>query len=191
MRIASYLLVLSVISILLIGCGGSQETQNVSPNCKVPTWYNTVPQDPNYLFAPNTATSRDLQLAVDKAIQAGRTEIGRQQEVKINGLQKRFQEETGFGADAQLLDMFTQVGKTVVSTVLSGSHAKYQEQCQEGEIWRAWVLVEYPTGAAAQAFRDQIKNNEQMFTRFRATETYKELEEEVKKYEDFKKEQGK
>ncbi|MDP2209583.1 MAG: hypothetical protein Q8K98_12555 [Bacteroidota bacterium] len=187
MRNLIHLFIALVIIISIIGCSSSSKMEK---SCEVPEWYNNVPQDPNYLFAPNTATSKDLQLSVDKATQAARTEIGRQQEIKINGLQKRFNEETGFMQDAQLLDMYTQASKTVVSTVLSGSRAKYQEQCKEGEIWRAWILVEYHVGAANQAFLEQIRKNEQMYTRFRATQTFKELDDEVQKYEDWKKQQG-
>jgi len=35
----------------------------------------------------------------------------------------------------------------------------------------------------------QIKSNEQMYTRFRAAQTYKELDDEVKKYEEWKEKQ--
>jgi len=52
------------------------------------------------------------------------------------------------------------------------------------------VLAEYPIGAANEAFLEQIKRNEQMYTRFRSSETFKELNEEVERYEKWKKEQG-
>jgi hypothetical protein len=108
-------------------------------------------------------------------------------EIKVEGLQKRFQEETGTNTDAQLLDQFTQANKTVVSTSLSGTQIAKQKQMKDGNLWRAYVLVQYPVGAANEAFMKQIKNNEQFYTRLRATQTFKELDEEVKKLEDAKK----
>jgi hypothetical protein len=51
--------------------------------------------------------------------------------------------------------------------------------------------VQYPLGAAQEAFKAQVKKNEQMYTRFRATQTYKELDDEVAKYEQFKKDGNK
>ena len=60
---------------------------------------------------------------------------------------------------------------------------------KDGSLWRAYVLVEYPVGAANQAFLQQIKKNEQLYTRFRSTQTFKELDDEVKKVEDAKKAQ--
>ncbi|HAP36580.1 MAG TPA: hypothetical protein DCQ28_11815 [Bacteroidetes bacterium] len=187
MQILKSLFASALVALLLVGCGGSSEPLQKTDTGDVPDWYLNQPTDPNYLHAVNTSTSKDMQIAVDKATQAARTEVGRQVELKINALQKRFTEETGIGDDAQLLDQFTQASKTVVSTSLSGSKEKQKKIVKDGNNWRAYVLVEYPLGAAQEALREQIKKNEQMYTRFRASQTYKELDDEVQKYEQSKK----
>ena len=179
---------LVALSLMLIGCGGTKSLQSADTG-DIPDWFTNVPKDPNFLYAAKTATSQDLQLAFDKATTDARAEIGRQVEIKVEGLQKRFQEETGTNTDAQLLEQFTQANKTVVSTTLSGSQITKQKQVKDGSLWRAYVLVEYPVGAANQAFLQQIKKNEQLYTRFRSTQTFKDLDDEVKKLEDAKKAQ--
>jgi hypothetical protein len=173
----------------MIGCGGSKSLQSAGTG-DVPEWYTNVPQDPNYLFAANTQTSQDMQLATDKATEAARADIARQLQVKIEGLQKRFSEETGTSNDAQLLQMFTQAEKTVVDETLTGSRVKNQKIVKDGNLWRSYVLVEYPIGAANEALMQQIKSNNQMYTRFRASQAFKELQEEVDKYEKYKQEQS-
>ena len=184
-----YVFALAILFMMgIVGCGGSRGLQTADTG-NIPDWYSNPPQDPNYLYAANTQSSQDMQLAVDKATSAARADIGRQIELKIQGLQKRFSEETGTGSDAQLLQMFTQAEKTVVSTTLNGSRVKNQKINKDGSLWRAYILVEYPIGAANQALMDQLKKNEQAYTRFRATQTFKELDDEVKKYEEFKKQQ--
>lgn len=180
--------VLFVLTMTLVGCGGSKALQTTTA-VEVPEWFTNVLQDPNYLFAVNTATSQDLQLAIDKAVTGARAEIGRQMEVRIKGLQKIFDEEVGIGEDAQLMQLFTQATKTVISASLSGSRIKYQNQQRDGNLWRTYVLVEYPIGAANKALMQQIKNNEQMYTRFRGSQAFEELEDEVKKYEEWKEKQ--
>jgi len=187
MRILIPMFGVLLLALVLIGCGGSKEAAQTTSD--VPDWFVNPPQDPNYLFAANTATSQDLQLAIDKAVTGARTEIGRQMEVKVNGLQKKFEEETGVGGDAQLLSQFTSASKTVVSTQLSGSRIKFQKQLREGNLWRAYILMEYPIGAASEAMMKAIKGNNQMYTRFRASEAYKDLDKEVEKYDDWKKQQ--
>ncbi len=188
MRYTISILVISFAALLIAGCGGSKGMQGASEG-DIPDWYNNHPQDPNYFYAASTATSQDLQLAVDKATTAARTEIGRMVDTKVSGLQKKFDEETGIGKDAQLLQQFTEASKTVVSTSLSGSQVVKQKQLKDGDMWRAYVLVQYPVGAANEALQQQIKSNEQMYTRFRSSQTFKELDDEVQKYNDWKKQQ--
>lgn len=190
MRTTYLVLTIVLAAMLLGGCGGGGKDLTAVNTGEVPDWFINVPQDPNYLFAAQTATSQDLQMAIDKATTGARAEIGRQVDTKIKAMQKSFQEEVGMGEDAQLLSQFTSATKTIVSTSLSGSRVRYQKQVRDGNMWRSYVLLEYPIGAANQALMNQIKANQQMYTRFRASETFNELEDEVEKYEDWKKQQG-
>jgi hypothetical protein len=59
----------------------------------------------------------------------------------------------------------------------------------EGRAYRAYVLMELPTGEAAKRLMEQVKANEQMYTRFRSTEAFKELDAEVQRYEAWKRDQ--
>ena len=189
MRILGLTMLLTVFAVVLVGCGGGPKSLQSTSECDIPDWFSTVPQDPNYLYAARTATSQDMQLALDKAVTDGRAEIGRQAELKVQGLQKRFDEEVGVNSDAQLMSQFTQANKTVVSTSLTGTRLKSQKLCKDGELWRAYTLVEYPIGAANEALMQQIKKNNEMYTRFRSSQTFKELDNEVQKYEEWKKQQ--
>ncbi|KAA3613750.1 MAG: hypothetical protein DWQ05_15850 [Calditrichaeota bacterium] len=182
------LFLIVIAAALLIGCGGPKAMTDVGGD--VPEWFLESKSDPNYLLATNTAVSRDMQMAIDKASTGARAEIGRQAEVRISGLQKRFDEEVGVNDDAELLQMFTQASKTVVSTSLSGSRIAKKTVKKDGQFWRAYILIEYPIGAANQALMEQLKSNKRLYTRFRASETFKELEDEVKNFENWKKDQS-
>jgi hypothetical protein len=171
------------------GCASVTALQKASP-CDIPDWYTSIPQDPNYFFAVATATSQDMQLASDKAAVAARADIARQTEVKVSGMQKRFDQEVGIGENSQLMQQFTQATKTVVSQSLSGSRVKSQKPCRDGAVWRSYVLMEYPIGAANQALLGQIRANDLMRTQFEASKAYKELDDEVQKYEEWKKTQA-
>lgn len=148
-----------------------------------------LPEDPNYLFAAATATSRDLQLAVNKAKTEARRDVASQMEVRIQGLTKKFDEEVGLGEDAELLASYKQATKEVISQTLNGARAREQSTSKEGTVWRACVLMELPIGAANAALASKIKANKAMYTRFRASQAFEELEEEVEKYEKFKESQ--
>lgn len=189
MRTLISVAVISMIALTLVGCSSGSQTVGGTGAGDIPEWYINVPQDPNVFFATSSQVSGDMQLAVDKATTAARTELSRMIETKISGLQKRFTEETGTANNAQLLDMFTQASKNVVSNSLSGSKESKKKIVKDGSNWRAYVMVEYPVGAASEALMQQIKTNEQMFTRFRAAKTFEDLDKEVKEYEEAKKKQ--
>ena len=53
----------------------------------------------------------------------------------------------------------------------------------QGEIYRAYVLMEVPIGTANTALMQKLKQNQAMVTKFRATAAFKELEQDVAKFE--------
>lgn len=175
-------------ALLIAGCGGSSSMTSTDEG-DIPDWFLDTPQDDNYIFAANTATSRDMQLAIDKASADARAEIGRQMEAKVEGIQKNFSEEVGEGENATLLQQMTQATKTIVSTQLAGSSIAKKEVLQDGDNWRAYVLMQQPIGAAANAFMQSLQNNEEMYTRFRSSQAFDELEKSVEEYEKWKQEQ--
>ncbi|MDQ8154800.1 MAG: LPP20 family lipoprotein [Gemmatimonadota bacterium] len=152
----------------------------------MPKWFAKPPKDEKYLYAPATATSKDLQIARNKAEAEGRLQLGQQLEVKYSALTRRFAEETGEGAGAQLLQQYEQTYKAVVSQVLVGTKPKSSEFQVEDGVYRAWVLMELPVGAASERLLKQIQAQEQMYARFRASQAFKELNAEVEKYEQWK-----
>ena len=131
-----------------------------------------------------------MQMSIDKAANEGRADIARQLEDKVNSLEKRFREEVGTGENAQYIEQFTSANKQITSNVLVGSKIKEQQFFQTGSNWTAFVLMELPLGAMKEAMLNQIKKNEQMYTRFRATQVFKELDDEVQKYDEWKKQQN-
>lgn len=170
---------LSILAVIIVvGCAGSGGWRNVK-----------TPSDPNYLFANGFAESQDLQVALDKATLNARAEIGRQLELKLTGMQKSFAEEVG-EVGTELNQFFSTTTKTVMSTTLTGSKIRESKYKEKKGVYEAVVLVEYPIGAANSALLEQIKKNQNMYTRFQASQSFKELEAEVEKYEQFKKEQG-
>lgn len=189
----TYAVLALVIVSLVAGCGGKSKQTVVTPTgakMKAPEWYVHPPQDEDALVAVATATSRDMQTAVDKAKQDGRTEIARQLDVRITGMSKRFVEETGIDDDTELLGMFTQASKSVVSDSLTGTQVAEQELFREGQGYRAYVMVQMPIGEANARLVEKIRSQERLYTRFRASETFEELDALVKEYEEWKQQQA-
>ncbi|MBU0475303.1 MAG: LPP20 family lipoprotein [Bacteroidetes bacterium] len=174
------------ISLLLFSCGGSKSLSETETG-DIPEWYLNTPTSENYIFEAASATSRDMDLALNKAETEARAKIGRTMTSKINSMQKKFEEEVGEGENSELLSQFTQATKVIVSTELNGSRVKEKKFVKDGSNWRTYVLMEYPIGAAQKAFLNKIKDNNNLYTRFRATDAMKEMEADIQKYEEWKK----
>lgn len=172
--------------IFVAGCGGDIEIRPVT-NIDVPEWYIDPPVSDDAFYSANTASSRDLQMAVDKAKQAGRADIALQTEVKVKALVKRFQEEVGLAEESEFLEIATNVSKSVASNTLTGCTVDKQEIRQEGGLFRAYVLMILPLDSTKVELYNNINSQQNLYTRFRAGQAFKELEQEVKDFEDFKK----
>lgn len=167
----------------LSGCGA--HTTNLTPEANkktisnLPEWYANTPDNPDYIFATATMTSKDLQMAVDKASTAARTELAKQMETKYANLTKQFQEEVGAGDGSELLQQFTSATKAVTQQTLTGSKIDKKDVQSESGIYRAYVLMSLPIGTANKMLMDKIKANESLYTRFRSTKAFEELDKEL------------
>ena len=175
MQIFNLSLVLLAIAALSLGCGGSSKFK--SNALGLPEWFQSPPEDPNYIFSAATSTSRGLQMSVNKAKQQGGVEIAQQMETKVKSMIKQFNEKVGLGEDAEFLSQTTEVSKLVTSKVLNGSKARKVETVKEGKIiYRSYALMEIPIGSANTALMEAIKKQQNMYTRFRASQGFQELE---------------
>ena len=148
----------------------------------VPDWFTKPPAADDRFYAVATAESRDMQLAIEKAAAASRGQLAQQMEVKYGGVAKRFQEEVG-ATNSELLDQFTTAYKLVSSQSLTGSRAKEQKVVPGDGTYRAYVLMEMPVGEANKALMAKLASQQALYTRFRSTQAFKELNEELEKYE--------
>jgi hypothetical protein len=167
---------------LLFGCASTPKPAANADMGGIPDWFSNPPTDENYLFAPATATSRDMQLAINKAKTQATTAIAGQLETKLGNLTKQFQEEVGQGQDSELLEQFTSATKVVVQQTLNGARGDQERLVKESGLFRAYVLMSLPVGAANQALMERVKANQALYTRFRATQAFDDLNKELDAY---------
>jgi len=130
-----------------------------------------------------------MQLAKDKASDAARMEVAKSIETKFDGLSKRFQEEIAVSGDTELLDYFVQATKAVVSIVLTGVTTDKAEILKESGGFRVYILMKMDVASSNTALMDRLKQQDEMWTRFRASQTFQELEEETSKFDEYKRQQ--
>jgi hypothetical protein len=143
-----------------------------------------TPGDINMLSAEATSTSRDYQMAIDKAKMDARLEMTQQLNTYVQALIKKFDEEVGLTEDSELLGLYSKTSKIVVDQSLVGSHVKEKNVKQDGNIYRATVVMEAPLGQARKRLLEQIKASDALYQRFSNSYSFKELEGEIEKESD-------
>ena len=194
-RVAKKMLFLGSVIIIWAGCSGpvagpverpaetvaTAETTASGP----PDWFLNLPDNPKYIYAVGTHRSKSMEMALSDAKHSAQTEMTSQLEVKISAMFKRFREEVGMGEDAELRATATAASKGVTSSALKGARVAKQdidqEKGDEYDLYRAYVLMELPIKAMHSALVGEVKQDTDMYTRFRASEGFKELESEVAK----------
>ncbi len=186
-----FILYALVLLLLVLGCA-SKGTTKVG-EVEIPDWYLNPPESEDYIYGKATATSQDLQLAIDKAKQGARLDIAENLESHIMGLVKKFDEEVGGVEESELLTQFTQVSKNVVDQTLVGSRENKTKVKDEGKGFRAFVLMEFPVGKAREELLKQLSSaeNENLYTRFRASQSFQDLKEEIEALRKYKQEEEK
>jgi len=159
---------------MISACGGPGATLD-----EMPEWMAEKPESEQYLLGTGTAVSDGLQTALEKAETRARGDIASTVEVRFQGLTKDFQEEVG----DEYLEQFTQAQKEVVSQFLRGTQARERMVLEDEGRYRAYVLMEMPIGQASKQLLSKLKQNEALYTRFRASEAFQELQNAVEKYE--------
>ena len=177
--------------LIIVGCAG-KKGPDLSPDASrktignMPTWFVNPPTDEGYRFQAATATSQDIQLALDKARTSASTTLAGLIESEWNAVVKRAQEETGLGPDSDIIDHFSSTQEQIISKQINDMTVKEQtvqeEKSNTGRIYRAYVLMEFDEGAAGKRLLAQIKADEHLYTAIRATELYNEMEDKVAKY---------
>ncbi|MEX0843934.1 MAG: LPP20 family lipoprotein [Balneolaceae bacterium] len=187
MKIKSILLSVIIIP-LLVSCGGND---TVIEQSQGPDWYFSPPQDTEeYFYAAEIGESTRLQTAMRSAENAARQAMATKLEVKVSALQKSFEEEVQSGPNANYSNTFSNASEQLVNETLSGV-TRDQAECVElnpertgGNVnQRCYVLVRMPVGQARTALDNALSQDEELYTKFKASKAFEELQNRLHEIE--------
>ena len=176
-----------------IGCAGPKGGPDLSPEANrrtmsgIPEWVQNTPEKEGFRYESSSATSQDLQVAIDKATLGAATRLAATIESESEAYTERVIEEVGnVGGTSDLLDRFKQTqSQTVAKSLKDYRVAKksIQEENSNGQnIFRAYVLLEWDEMAAEKRIMDKIKADKEIYDAIRASDLVKEKERKVAEY---------
>ncbi len=178
---------------LFVACGGG------SKSAKVPSGMETIEDpfqdmvdmansivDAGGVAAVGQGISGRMDIAKKKAVTDAQGQLAEIFNTKVNKMKKAFQEEVGSANDSEINEAFTDVVKTLSSTVLRGAltkKVKYLRDKETGKITASAVVAIEPNKINMSILDEMKTKRPKLYERFRASQAYKELKNEMDNYE--------
>ena len=184
--------------VFFIACGGStpqrapvdmpSQARAAAPQTPmdVPSWFMMTPEpDDEYaVYATGEATSRKMNIAMQKSTQQARANLGQSINAKVQSLIESMVEEAGMGENVQITEFYSEASKSVSNETLSGATVvkKYPYQTSNGG-YRVYVLMGLKKApfdnAASQAIVSKVKENQEeaMYATFKKTQAFGRLDD--------------
>ena len=147
----------------------------------IPEWFRKPPKSDHAVYAVGTATSSDIQFAIDKSDLAAKRSLADRLNSRLSSKLKEFLEEEGQGEDQVTITEASRVTSNLITEVNVSGYSRIDSAIvAQGTKYRAYVLLEYPVGKANRILVSQVNKNKILQSKLRASKAFKELEEDIK-----------
>lgn len=150
----------------------------------MPTWYPTPPRKQGVFRGAGFERSQSLDLAVTGARLSAQVMVAEERAVWLKAFSSRFEEQVGSGDSASVVSLLTRMSRSVVDEVLDGVETQESKVLPTPRGYAVWTLVEQPAAASQSALLRRLQADSARWTRIRALEAIRELETQVRAYDE-------
>ena len=178
----------------LTACGSTNfrgssvtETKTFSNEVDYPGWYADKPNEKGAIFEVGSEFSKDFQFSVDKAMLSAKRELASQFSSHTSSMMKDFAVESGtLGVGVASADIERTTRFIVAKVNMIGVQRNNFKVVRERDGYRAFVQLKYSTDEANKIMIAEIQRNQALYARFRASKSFRELDQQTDKIENQK-----
>ena len=150
-----------------------------------PDWYTKTPtKDAEGLYAVGSEYSRDFQFSVDKAMLSAKRELAANFSSYVSAMMKDFATESGMtGSDIARTDLERTTRMVIAKVNLVGVQRVNFKVVHENNGYRSFVQLRYSIDESNRFLMSEIRRNQELYIRFKASKSFRELDDEVGKIE--------
>ena len=150
---------------------------------KVPDWYLEPPVEEGSIFAVGSGSTPDLQLSLDLAILQAKTTLADRFQSTLKSQTKNFVAKVGgSGADASVVNEVERATKNLIAnTDVSGYHMVKNVIQSSGNVYRAFVVLEYSDAQANKILMNRIRKDRLLLNKLSKVSAFRDLDKEVNK----------
>ena len=175
--------------ITAVGCGSSAPTMTEAEAAaqreidKMPSWFLNPPADSEeFLYEIAEVTMSRRSSARQSAVIQGRTALSAKLGVKVEALQKLFEEEVTNGNESVYSAAFTSASQNVISQDLRAASVEEQEYVPTASgQFTVYVLLKLPIGDAREIIENALSQDEELYIRFKESKAFEELQENLER----------
>ena len=165
--------------------GVTKENDRIFTNeVNYPDWYTVGGgKDKEGIYAVGSEYSNNFQFSVDKAMLSAKRELAANFSSYISAMMKDFTTESGVTGDIASNDL-DRTTRMIISRInLVGVQRTQFKVVHEGKGYRSFVKLRYSTDESNKLLMAELRKNQQLYTRFQASKSFKELDDQVKQIE--------
>ena len=150
---------------------------------KIPDWFLEPPVEEGSIFAVGSGSTPDLQLSLDLAILQAKTTLADRFQSTLKSQTKNFVAKVGgSGADASVVNEVERATKNLIAnTDVSGYHMVKNVIQSSGNVYRAFVLLEYSDAQANKILMNRIRKDRLLLNKLSKVSAFRDLDKEVNK----------
>lgn len=171
------LLLLIIVVAALVACGGSDGPKGPKKVFK-PDWYDVESTDGESLYIYGTSAKSTERAAKISAESDAYFQAARYVEAHVKGMMKDFISETG-GENPEITALTEQAVKVVANTKFQGTRVVKSETYEMDGKKKVFLRLSIPQQAINKNVVDKIKKEEALYNRFRASQSFQELDKEI------------